>query len=193
MKKILLIQAAFLLAGILAILSTLPSDALVAATSTPKITATARPTTKSIVKLTMKPTPKLTKRTTPKQTKTVTKSTPKPTAKAVSMSDLDLLARLVHQEARGGSDEMQLLIANVVINRVNDPRFPNTIRGVIYQKGQYSGAGSIGSVRPNEDCVENARRVLNGERFCPAKVVWQSEGRQGRGLWKRVGNMYFCY
>jgi len=162
-----------------------------AATVMATIKPTPEPTSKPTA--TAKPIPKPTKRTTPKQTKTVTKSTPKPTAKAISMSDLDLLARLVHQEARGCSDEVQLLIANVVINRVNDPRFPDTIRGVIYQRGQYSGAGSLGSVRPNEDCVENARRVLEGERFCPAKVVWQSESRQGKHLWKRVGNQYFCY
>jgi spore germination cell wall hydrolase CwlJ-like protein len=154
---------------------------------TPK--PTVRPTQKPTPKLTPKPTLKPTTKTTPRPT---VKATTKP-AKAVSMSDLDLLARLVHQEARGCNDYTQLLVANVVINRVNDPRFPNTIRGVIYQKGQYSGAGSLASVKPNADCVRNARRVLSGERFCPSKVVWQSESRQGKGLWKRVGNQYFCY
>jgi spore germination cell wall hydrolase CwlJ-like protein len=165
------------------------------ATPTATIKPTAKPT--PTVNPTPKPTPKPTAKHTPKPTvKATIRATQKPTtkpAKAVSMSDLNLLAAIVHQEARGCSDEVQLLVANVVINRVNDPRFPNTIRGVIYQKGQYSGAGSLASVTPNADCIRNAKRVLDGERFCPAKVVWQSESRQGKHLWKKVGNQYFCY
>jgi len=89
---------------------------------------------------------------------------------------------------------MQLLVANVVINRMNDPRFPDTLRGVVYQRGQYEcvSSGMINK-KPNKRAIKNARRVLNGERFCPANVVWQSEFRQGKGLWKKVGNQYFCY
>jgi spore germination cell wall hydrolase CwlJ-like protein len=164
--------------------------------ATPTIKPTAKPT--PTVKPTPKPTPKPTAKPTPKPTAKPIQKTEKPaptksTAREYISSDLNLLAAIVHQEARGCSDEIQLLVANVVINRVNDPRFPNTIRGVIYQKGQYSGAGSLGSVSPNADCIRNAKRVLAGERFCPAKVVWQAEFRQGKHVWKRVGNQYFCY
>lgn len=132
---------------------------------------------------TIKPTPKPT-----------TKPTPKP-EKTASMSDLDLLARLVYAEAGSNwcSDEMQLLVANVVINRIHDKRFPNTLRGVIYQRGQYACVGKLGRVKPNARAIKNAKHVLEGERFCPAKVVFQSEFRQGKHLWKHVGNQYFCY
>jgi len=112
-----------------------------------------------------------------------------------SQADLDLLARLVYAEAGSDwcSDEMQLLVANVVINRMNDRRFPDTLRGVIYQRGQYACAYKLNRVKPNARAVKNAKRMIEGARFAPAKVVFQSEFRQGRGLWKKVGNQYFCY
>ena len=126
---------------------------------------------------------------TPAQTQT-----PKPTP-SYSKGDLNLLARVVYAEAGSDwcSDEMQLLVANVVINRMRDRRFPDTLRGVVYQRGQYACAYKLGRVKPNARAVKNAKRVLDGERFCPAKVVYQSEFRQGKGLWKKVGNQYFCY
>ena len=143
---------------------------------------------------------------TPASVRTQTPKTAKPTpvrtqtpkqapAQAYSKKDLDLLARVVYAEAGSDwcSDEMQLLVANVVINRMRDRRFPDTLRGVVYQRGQYACAYKLGRVKPNARAVKNAKRVLDGERFCPAKVVYQSEFRQGKGLWKKVGNQYFCY
>lgn len=54
-----------------------------------------------------------------------------------SNDDLYLLARVVQTEsgASWATDEHQRAVASVVINRVNDSRFPNTISGVILQKG----------------------------------------------------------
>lgn len=49
-----------------------------------------------------------------------------------------LLARLINGEARGESYQGQVAVAAVVLNRVKDAAFPNTIAGVIYQKGQFS-------------------------------------------------------
>ena len=121
---------------------------------------------------------------------------PTSSAPAYSAADLDLLSRVVYSEAGSDwcSDEMQLLVANVVINRMNDKRFPTTLRSVVYQRGQYQCVAS-GMIKknPNARAIQNAKRVLDGERFCPASVVWQSEFMQGKGLWKKVGNQYFCY
>ncbi len=49
-----------------------------------------------------------------------------------------LLARLINGEARGETYQGQVAVAAVVLNRVKSPDFPNTIAGVIYQKGQFS-------------------------------------------------------
>ncbi|WP_455539085.1 cell wall hydrolase [Terrisporobacter sp.] len=52
--------------------------------------------------------------------------------------EIILLSRLVAGEARGESYEGQVAVAAVVINRVKDSRFPNTLEGVIYQKNAFS-------------------------------------------------------
>lgn len=50
-----------------------------------------------------------------------------------SASELDLLARLVHAEAKGESYKGQVAVAASVLNRVVHPDYPNTLSGVINQ------------------------------------------------------------
>ena len=52
--------------------------------------------------------------------------------------ELQCLAETVYQEARGESFRGRLAVAQVVINRVNNPRWPHTICGVVFQRGQFS-------------------------------------------------------
>lgn len=54
-----------------------------------------------------------------------------------SRSDLELLAHLVHAEASGEPYQGKVAVAAVALNRVDSPLFPNTIRGVIYQRYQF--------------------------------------------------------
>ncbi len=60
------------------------------------------------------------------------------TTKASGNDMTGLLARLINGEARGETYEGQVAVGAVVLNRVKSPKFPNTISGVIYQKGQFS-------------------------------------------------------
>jgi N-acetylmuramoyl-L-alanine amidase len=53
-------------------------------------------------------------------------------------ADLQLLACLVHAEAGNQDMTGKRLVVDTVLNRVADPRFPNTISGVIYEKNQFS-------------------------------------------------------
>lgn len=54
--------------------------------------------------------------------------------------DLILMAKLVGIEARDGSINKKLAVANVILNRVESSRFPNTIEGVIFESGQFPPA-----------------------------------------------------
>ena len=56
----------------------------------------------------------------------------------LSSNDYDLLARIVSAEARGEPYLGQVAVAAVILNRVEHPSFPDTISGVIYQKGAFS-------------------------------------------------------
>ena len=110
--------------------------------------------------------------------------------------DLDLLSRVVNAEAGSSwlSDEHQQAVASVVLNRVADSRFPNTIREVVYQRGQY-GCVYNGMINrtPSQRAVDNARYVLENGVTIPSNVVWQAQFRQGSGVWKYIEGHYFCY
>lgn len=54
-----------------------------------------------------------------------------------SATDLDLLARIVRAEAQAEPFEGKVAVAAVVLNRLESPKFPDTIQGVIYQRGQF--------------------------------------------------------
>ena len=56
----------------------------------------------------------------------------------LSDEQINLLSKLVAAEARGESYEGQVAVAAVVLNRVQDSRFPDSIEGVIYQKNAFS-------------------------------------------------------
>ncbi len=55
-----------------------------------------------------------------------------------SQSDIELLAKLIAAEARGETYVGQVAVGAVVLNRVAHASFPDTIAGVIYQKGAFS-------------------------------------------------------
>lgn len=78
-----------------------------------------------------------------------------------------LLACMVHVESCGEPYEGQLAVANVILNRVRDSRFDNSIAGVIYAPGQFPGAhnGTLDNILasgPNESCMQAAQEALAG-------------------------------
>jgi len=80
-----------------------------------------------------------------------------------SSSDLYLLAKCVHAEARGETYQGQVAVAAVILNRVESPDFPNTIAGVIYQPWAFTAVndGQI-NLEPNQSAYNAARDALNG-------------------------------
>lgn len=144
--------------------------------------------------------------TTETQTETtepVTEEAIEPTEEVKNYNDDDLfyLAAAVCREAGGESEEIQLLVANVIINRVNSSIYPNTIYEVLTQYKQYGTMWKYGVSFPDwaddkvkEQCYSVAKRILKGERFCPENVLFQAEFKQGSGVYKQFGDdYYFCY
>ena len=78
-------------------------------------------------------------------------------------SDVELLARLIHGEARGEPYVGMVAVGAVVLNRVRSSKFPNTLAGVIYQAGAFDAVsdGQI-NLTPNEQSRRAARDALNG-------------------------------
>lgn len=81
------------------------------------------------------------------------------------VNDVQLLARAINGEARGESYEGQVAVGAVILNRVSDPNFPNTIAGVIYQPGAFTAVddGQISvPIDPASTVVKAAQDSLNG-------------------------------
>ena len=80
-----------------------------------------------------------------------------------SNSDLYLLAKCIYAEARGEPYVGQVAVGAVILNRVADPAFPNTISGVIYQPWAFTAVhdGQI-NLEPDSTAYQAARDALNG-------------------------------
>ncbi|QQE76834.1 spore cortex-lytic enzyme [Alicyclobacillus sp. SO9] len=63
-----------------------------------------------------------------------------PVISGLNKSDLNLLAHLVHGEARGEPLKGQVAVADVILHRLKSSKFPNSIPGVIYQPGAFTAA-----------------------------------------------------
>lgn len=134
------------------------------------------------------------------------KSEPEPQPEpSYTEAELEALAIVIYQEAGGDacSDETRIMVGNVVMNRVADERFPDTIEEVLLQKQQYGRLYWTGLVWPErasqsveahavERAYECAKRVLNGERLLPEDVIWQAEFIQGTEIVAHQDGFYFC-
>lgn len=80
---------------------------------------------------------------------------------SVSQTNLDLLARLVEAEAGAEPYAGKVAVAKVVLNRVASSEFPDTIRGVIYQSGQFSPV-SNGMINKSadSDSIQAAKEAI---------------------------------
>lgn len=78
-------------------------------------------------------------------------------------ANIELLARVINGEARGEPYEGQVAVGAVVLNRVDHPSFPNSIAGVVYQKGAFT---AVDDGQINASMYASSRRAardaLNG-------------------------------
>ena len=81
--------------------------------------------------------------------------------KEASMDDKELLYRLVTREAGNQDTYGMRLIVDVVLNRVNDDRFPGNIKDVLYSPGQFDGAKDLSLVTPYDTCKHAVDMELN--------------------------------
>ncbi|OAS82193.1 MULTISPECIES: cell wall hydrolase [Metabacillus] len=84
---------------------------------------------------------------------------------SISDDEIDLLARLVRAEAQTESFEGKAAVASVVLNRVESPQFPNSIKKVIYQSGQFQPVSNGEINQPaDKESIKAVQAVLSGLR-----------------------------
>ncbi len=120
-------------------------------------------------------------------------------SRSFSRSDVDLLARTVHAEARGEEYRGQVAVAAVILNRLKSPDFPNTVPGVIYQPWAFTAVndGQI-NLPANETAYKAVQDALNGwDPTYGALYYWNPATAQNKWVWTRtitiqIGNHVFA-
>ena len=118
---------------------------------------------------------------------------------STNSNDLNLLARVIYGEARGEPYTGQVAIGAVVLNRVRNGSFPNTIAGVVYQSGAFDAVsdGQI-NLTPNSTAKKAAQDALNGwDPTYGAIYYFNPKTATNKWIWSRpmtvtIGNHRFC-
>ena len=114
-------------------------------------------------------------------------------------SNVNLLARLIHGEARGEPYTGKVAVGAVVLNRVKSSSFPNTIAGVIYQKGAFDAVsdGQI-NLSPDSSALKAAQDAINGwDPSYGAIYYFNPSTATNKWIWSRpltvtIGKHRFC-
>lgn len=122
-------------------------------------------------------------------------------SKSSNTSEIQLMARAINGEARGEPYEGQVAVGAVILNRVKDSRFPNSIAGVIYEPGAFTAVadGQINvPIKEGSTVLKAAQDAMNGwdptggcvYYFNPStatnKWIWS------RPFVKMIGKHRFC-
>lgn len=118
---------------------------------------------------------------------------------SVSNSNLNLISRFVYAESRGEPYTGQVAVASVILNRVKDSRFPNTVSGVVYQSGAFTcvSDGQI-NLTPNSTAKKAAQDAINGwDPSYGAVYYFNPATATSKWIWSRqvtvtIGHHRFC-
>ncbi len=107
--------------------------------------------------------------------------------------ELELMARDVEAEAGNQSLLGKRLVADTILNRVDHPGFPDSIKGVIYQEGQFSTvkSGAIYTVSPTQETM--AAVIMERMHRTETSVIYFNNGgfTTYGTPYERVGDHYF--
>jgi N-acetylmuramoyl-L-alanine amidase len=121
-----------------------------------------------------------------------------------SSQEVMCLAKNIYYESRGESRKGRIAVAQVTLNRVNHPHFPNTVCKVVYQKHQFSWTKDkrrrLRDKGAWQESLELAVLVLNGEarlKNFPATHFHQKSAkpswRRHLKKWGSIGSHYFYF
>ena len=118
---------------------------------------------------------------------------------SAAAGDTALLARLISAEARGESYEGQVAVGAVVMNRIAHPSFPNTLSGVIYQRGAFSCLNDGQFDQPvAQSAYSAARDAMNGYDPTGGAIYYFNPATAtSKWIWSRplivtIGKHRFC-
>ena len=118
---------------------------------------------------------------------------------SAASGDVYLLARLISAEARGEPYIGQVAVGAVVLNRIDHPSFPNSLSGVIYQRGAFSCLDDGQFDQPiAESAYRAAREALAGSDPTGGAIYYFNPATAtSKWIWSRpqmltIGSHIFC-
>lgn len=112
----------------------------------------------------------------------------------ITTEDIELLARLAWREARGEKILGMRLVVEVVLNRVLNEHFPDTIYDVLYQPGQFApdyGVPELDEITPTEAQYEAVRLAITETPILEPDVVFFATTPLYGEIFLHVGGHYF--
>lgn len=114
-------------------------------------------------------------------------------------NDLNLLSKVVYSEARGEPYVGQVAVAAIVLNRVSNSSFPNTVAGVVYQSGAFDAVsdGQI-NLTPDSTARKAAQDAINGwDPTYGCIYYFNPSTATSKWIWSRpqvitIGKHIFC-
>ena len=123
------------------------------------------------------------------------------TNQAYYPEDVELLAQVMFHENYSNGEKVMRYTGAVVLNRVAKHYADGTVKGVLYQKGQYSTVPKFFTKEiPHSVYLLALKLVKEGTSDVPKNVVYQAMFPQGSGIWDQFPASYnpdhieyFCY
>jgi len=125
---------------------------------------------------------------------------PIPRYAAVDMSEAERqeMAGIIGLEADNQCAEGQQAVAEVILNRVISPDFPDTVHDVLHQgegtpRPQFSTIDNLASAEPVAAQYEAIDAALYGTSILPEDVVFFSRNGENDRVWGKIQDHVFCY
>lgn len=110
----------------------------------------------------------------------------------LNSKEIKLLAKLVWVEARGESFEGMQAVAEVVLNRMASPSFPNSLNQIVYGKEQFI-TDQYDEADPCQQQYDAIEQAIYGPNVLPEEVVYYARHALTDHIWGRIGGHVFCY
>lgn len=117
----------------------------------------------------------------------------------ISSADYELLSRIISAEARGETYLGQVAVGAVILNRIEHPSFPDTLSGVVYQKGAFSCLNDGQFYEPISDSAYKAATdALNGLDPSGGAIYYYNPAKStnkwifSRPIITTIGSHRFC-
>ncbi len=116
---------------------------------------------------------------------------------AAEKTDEEVLAAIVYCEAGGESYETQLAVASAIMNRVKSSRYPDTIKGVVLQKYQFSPVRSgsllkrLKSGKVKASCLKAAQEAMSGVDNTNGCTSFRADDGSKKGKFYSGGMVFY--